>query len=151
MMKSLKVLTLAVNDQSQAKCKSPKIVWGGGTMGGPYHSPGGLDGAWAAGVEEKGGVEWGVGVEGGGLRAVKEKTLFLPGALAWRSGGGARRRRNQGWRSPWVRSRAWVTCSLQSWGTQPDGQLRSPERELGAALSAHGIGITCKSLQWGVQ
>lgn len=106
MMKSLKVLTMAVNDQSQAKCKSPKGVGVGGTMRGPHRSPGGLDGAWAAGVEEKGGVGCG---GGGGWAKSSEGENILPGALAWRSGGGARRRRNQGWRSPWVRSRAWVT------------------------------------------
>lgn len=42
---------------------------------------------------------WGVVVTGvgvGGLRATKEKTLFVPGTLVWRSGGGTRRRRNQG-------------------------------------------------------
>lgn len=53
---------MAVNDQSQAECKSPQSVEVevevGGTMGGPHRSPGGLDGACAKGVEGWGGVWW---------------------------------------------------------------------------------------------
>ena len=61
MTKSLKILTMAVNDQSQAKFKSSSdsSAGGGGRAGGPDHGPGGLDEAWAEGVEDKVGREWG--------------------------------------------------------------------------------------------
>lgn len=93
-MRSLKVLTMAVNDQSQAECKSRESVEVevevevevGGTMGAPHRSPGGLDGACAKGVEGWGGVWWYTGVGGGAESRKGENTIcaWNPGLEVWR-------------------------------------------------------------------
>lgn len=79
--------------------------------------------------EWKGGVGCG-GIQGwgGGLRAVKEKTLFVPGTLVWRSGGGTRRRRNQGFLGQ--------KQGLGDWGLA--AKLGNPTRGI-APLSREGV------------